>query len=332
MFRNDNNQFIEAGKEWNIHSFEQADPLMAFYFGHDLANKPGLEIAGESSLAGEKVLVLKGENVRAWISMDSGAVLGIEDDLQSIRVLDIQYDTPLPGQAFQVIPSGDLRPNLDDRPAPAGFDPAGLALQFNWISLDLYDLSKGNLIDIYQGPYYLGSLEIGSAGFYCDRATDGDHFAYLYQGTGLQPVIHWVDLKNINEIHEVSGYDNISTPIWSPDNTKLAFTANSKDSNPTTRKVYLLEIQTGTIRELGEGSHMPPAWTDDGKYVFSLDGYYSHLQVYSLDENGENYVKDFDGDNWQLSDNSFFISNQEIAQKLPRNSFDFLATCAEATP
>lgn len=115
---------------------------------------------------------------------------------------------------------------------------------------------------------------------------DGTRLACFTWGTGRDKAawrLRVVDIKNgstktLRELPQrVSGIPQIS---WSPDSRRIAFddapeppatSANSTDmSNPTvTSKIYVMDIDTGTVREIAEG--WLPSWSPSGEWIAFFD-------------------------------------------------------------
>mgnify|MGYP000854749983 CR=1 FL=1 len=79
---------------------------------------------------------------------------------------------------------------------------------------------------------------------------------------------------------------------------------------------------------MGQGSLVPPAWTDDGKYIFGLDPTYANLLMFDPNTGKQVDSWAFDPEQWQMVESSAFINNAEVNKELPRTGFDYLTTCA----
>ncbi|KPL72138.1 hypothetical protein [Bellilinea caldifistulae] len=168
--------------------------------------------------------------------------------------------------------------------------------------------SSGYWIDIYSPLGFLGMLDIGSAGFYCGRSADGNQFAYLYQPPGsIKTELRWVDLRQIDRIARISVIHNPSAPVWSPFQNTIAVTGFLKDEKE--RSTFVVEINSGELQRLDEGSFLPPAWSDDGKIIYSLDERYQHLLAFN--PAGELIGKwRFDPENWQATENGSALNRR----------------------
>ncbi len=335
VFRTDINQFSRVGADWVFHPLEQTNSFLSLFFPKELVYGNDFAIKGTTILAGEEVIALASEDTTLWATVHGGILLGVEtgifkdqtNPLRSMRVIDIEYDVPLPYQVNQPVPTGDDRPGLYDRPAPEDFDLGSASLQFDWVSDNVNNPLAGSSMDIYQGHNFIGSIRLGSAGFYCDRAPDGNHFAFLYSPNGMESQLKWVDLREISNIHSFSDLEGIGAPSWSPDSSKLLFSAEAEDLGGGERKLYLLDTVSDQIVELGGGSLVPPAWSDDGKYIYSLDSRYSELLVWDGVSLENVCTADFDRQNWTVAEKVCPVNNQDVANKLPRNSYVYQQKC-----
>ncbi len=89
---------------------------------------------------------------------------------------------------------------------------------------------------------------------------------------------------------------SLSSPCWSPDETKIVFTGLSEAGN---RDLYIIDIKTGKLTELTNDifDDKNPSWSNNGKYIafssdrntFGDDGYYN-LFLYDLNNNNIYYL------------------------------------------
>ncbi len=91
-----------------------------------------------------------------------------------------------------------------------------------------------------------------------------------------------------------------SSPSWSPDGTRIAFSTNRDWDNPHDYEIYVMDADGGNEQRLTENrdEDRHPSWSPDGKrIVFSAvrDGHFKN----NLNITSEIYVMDADGGNEQ---------------------------------
>ena len=330
------NQISDVNSGWQYHSLEKADPFLRLFFPATLLAGQNWQIGGISALAGRDAVVLSSTAGKVWVDEESGVPLGVElktpanaaATLQSMRVLEIAFDIPLPHQVNQPVPTGDDKPGLYDRPASVGLELAGKPLHFDWVPDDVTKPQAGSSIDIYDEHTFIGSVSLGFSGLYCDRSPDGNYLAYLYSSDSTKSALLWVDLRKIESVHSFEKLGGIGSPVWSPDATRLLFSAKADDIGPGERKLYMLTLGDGQVVEIGTGSLVTPAWTDDGSYVYSLNSRYTEINVYDAVSSEHICRAAFDSNLWVAESNSCGITKDDVATHLPRSSFDFLTTCS----
>lgn len=330
------NQISDVNSGWQYHSLETVDPFLRLFFPAPVVANQNWQIGGISSLAGREVVVLSSTAGKLWMDEESGVPLGAElktpanagTVLESMRVLEIAFDIPLPHQVNQPIPTGDDKPGLYDRPAKAGVDLVGIPLHFDWVSDDVSRPQAGSAIDIYDGFSFIGSIPLGYSGLYCDRSQDGNHLAWLYSADGAESAVHWVDLRKIESIHSFGELVGVGAPVWSPDATRLLFSANASEAKPGERKLILLTISNDHVAEIGSGSLVPPAWTRDGASIYSLNSTFSEINVYDSVSHEQRCTAAFDANLWVVEPNSCGITNDDVATTLPRSGFQYMTTCS----
>jgi dipeptidyl aminopeptidase/acylaminoacyl peptidase len=120
----------------------------------------------------------------------------------------------------------------------------------------------------------------GTIAFCADR--DGDEFHQLYL---LDPDGGWP--QQITDAPEVQHL--LSSDAWSPDGTKLAYSANAR--TPTDMEVWVRDVESGETRPLfGEGRYVTPGpWSPDGTQLLVLDFHHnSDMSIHVVDvESGE---------------------------------------------
>jgi DNA-binding beta-propeller fold protein YncE len=127
-----------------------------------------------------------------------------------------------------------------------------------------------------------GDRAILDRGYAPTWSPDGRSLAFVVSegGTGLgnqadlaSPPTYsiWVvdaDGTGARRVDEIASNDGPSSPAWSPDGTRLAFSAGSSASSDA---VYVLELGSGHIERIAAGTR--PAWSPDGtRMVVSTGG------------------------------------------------------------
>jgi WD40-like Beta Propeller Repeat len=103
----------------------------------------------------------------------------------------------------------------------------------------------------------------GISGLYPDVSGDGKWIAYISIDGG--PLwISSADRKDTRQL--VSSFEEIELPRWSPDGTKIAFTAKNP-GRPW--RIYVVSREGGTPREASssEDNQGAPTWSADGKWL-----------------------------------------------------------------
>jgi hypothetical protein len=329
--------WLNVKGQWTYHPFEKSDRFMSLFFPLNLPHDANWQIAGSSIVAGQETVVLEGDIFRLWVDVRTGVLLRLEVFSQkqqntpfvSIQVEAIQYDPRLPARTMQIVPHAGHEPSLAERPAAGIINLTKKPLNFHKITRDVNHPPAGLMVDIYQENIFLGTLDLGSAGFYCDRAADWNHFAFLYQPPGKSATeLRWLNLQTMETVNTVEEIQSPSTPIWSPTRLQLAVTGYRTGEDPGLWKTFLVNIPSEEIAELGPGSLVPPAWSNDGRYVFGLDPTYSNLLLFDADTQEQVSSWAFNSEYWQVDDPAAPIGNDEIRDKLPRNGFDYPMKCA----
>lgn len=329
--------WLNVKNQWTYHPFEKSDRFMSLFLPSSLPSNVDWQIIGSSTVAGREALVLQGDAFRLWVDVEKGVILRLEmyspehqnAPLVSIQVEAIEYDPALPARTLQIAPQDGHEPSMVERPAGKLIETAGRSLSFHYLSLNASNPSAGYVIDLYLEHVFLGTLDLGSAGFYCDRASDWDHFAFIYQSQGKTTTeLHWVDLRDIGNVNTIAIVQNPSAPSWSPNSIRLAVTGYRTDDVSPQLRTFVVSIPSGEVSDLGQGSLVPPAWTDDGKYIFGLDPTYVNLLMFDPNTGKQVNSWAFDPEQWQMVKSSTFINNAEVNEKLPRTGFDYLTKCA----
>jgi TolB protein len=110
--------------------------------------------------------------------------------------------------------------------------------------------------------------------------------AFTSRRGGRSDEIWVMDYDGFNQ-HPITSYRSISTtPRWSPDNTKLAFTSYAS-GNP---EIYLFSFET--YRRIPfpsyKGLNTTPAWSPDGKKIAFCSSMGGNPEIYVSDANGYN--------------------------------------------
>lgn len=120
----------------------------------------------------------------------------------------------------------------------------------------------------------------GTIAFCADRNGDEFHQLYLLDPDGGWP-------QQITDAPEVQHF--VKEDAWSPDGTKLAYSANARA--PTDMEIWIRDIESGESRPLfGEGCFMTAgAWSPDGTQLLAVDfRHNSDTTIHLLDvESGE---------------------------------------------
>lgn len=103
----------------------------------------------------------------------------------------------------------------------------------------------------------------GISGLYPDISRDSKWITYVSIDGGLL----WISSADRKETRRlVSSFEEVELPRWSPDGTKIAFTAKSP-GRPW--RIYVVSREGGTPREAssGEENQGAPTWSADGKWL-----------------------------------------------------------------
>lgn len=93
---------------------------------------------------------------------------------------------------------------------------------------------------------------------------------------------------NTNKITRItSGYSVNRHPVWSPDNSLIAFSSSEKSDqslritvlNPETHEYKMLETGSGLSQEILGYSQTHPVWSSDGVYIYYTQRYYTNNNV-----------------------------------------------------
>lgn len=84
----------------------------------------------------------------------------------------------------------------------------------------------------------------------------------------------------------------IYSPAWSPDGTRIAFTA--ADTKNKYRQLFIVDVASGVLQQLTieDTDHAPPTWSSDGQYIYSgvaSQGTF-YLWRYDLKGNGKQFL------------------------------------------
>lgn len=323
----------KIGGAWEVHPFERADPFFALFFHLEVISEGNWQVIGKSQVAGREADVLQSDRQRVWVDAQRGVVLRLEmlaaphsqQISRFIQVEEIRFDIPIPARSRQIVLQEGYSPGLDEHPAGKVDSLSGQPLEFHYLTRDVNNPASGYWIDIYSASGFLGTLDIGSAGFYCGRSADGNRFAYIYQPPGgVETELRWVDLRRMDLVNRLQTVQNPSAPVWSPVQNAIAITGFLKDQKE--RSTFVVDTHSGNIQKLGEGSLLPPAWSDEGNTIYSLDERYQNLLAFDLSGTLIGKWK-FNPENWQVLENNAPLNAEQVRQKFPREGVDYLTRC-----
>jgi TolB protein len=110
--------------------------------------------------------------------------------------------------------------------------------------------------------------------------------AYVRRGSRNNSEIWVMDYDGFNQ-HPITSYHSLSTtPRWSPDNTKLAFTSYAS-GNP---EIYLFSFETNRRISfpIYKGLNTTPAWSPDGSKIAFCSSMGGDPEIYISSTNGYN--------------------------------------------
>lgn len=95
-----------------------------------------------------------------------------------------------------------------------------------------------------------------------------------------------IDGKNIKNLSNHPSFDGY--PVWSPDESLIAFASNRDGAKPLEFNIYVLEPETGEVTRLTETladtEQVRPAWSADGKTIaFNRDYPDGRSEIHLLD-------------------------------------------------
>jgi len=170
------------------------------------------------------------------------------------------------------IETGTLRNLTDDNPnsgtAVPSPDGETVAYQFD-----------NRQVRVVELPYGAPVLEAQNGTRSPAWSPDGRRLAYVgpqdrFVSSVIDTIyVHPMDDSDLTR-YSVADLTEVDHPAWSPDGARIAFVgqalANRGVSVPVRqRSVHVLELETGTVRQLTEieGWAVAPVWSPDGRYV-----------------------------------------------------------------
>ncbi len=217
-------------------------------------------------LTSARRLTFKGEFVRGLRFEDDQHLLYYADDGRSdpqIRRMDLSN-----GNAVERIvrSAGESYPTVD----PDG----GLYFE----SFDAYRTNIYTYFDLFRfdpkGVWKRKRLTKGLRARYPDISADGRLVTYVRNDTGTQR-LYWSQLDDIHGTQELlvdsERFEQIYTPKFSPDGTKIAYSAWRKGGY---RDIHVVDLRTREVVEVTHDRALDtgPAWSPDGsRLYFSSD-------------------------------------------------------------
>jgi DNA-directed RNA polymerase specialized sigma24 family protein len=153
--------------------------------------------------------------------------------------------------------------------APNGFNPAQAQLFFRFP--ETYDTGVPSaIVDVLAGGYTLGKAQFGNPWtMICARSPDGGKIGYVSQPSDPQSgdaSLHWLELQNVDLVHQVSGDLTVDNFAFSYDGQKLAFFG--RQAGQTRGAVYIYDLHNGVLQQLLERNSADSlVWSPDGQYL-----------------------------------------------------------------
>lgn len=224
------------------HPFWSPDDEHLYFFADDGQSNPGIRRIRST-----------GGRIREGVGVGrQGMTLGIE------RVVELQDA----GSGSFVGVSSDMV-----------FEVGGVHdLRYSWNDLFLWRPPAAGAVDARQNPADLEQLTFGARARDPHVSPDGRTVVFS-RNDAAQARLAFLDLhtREVTEVAPVERLQIVTTPRWSADGTKVAYSAWREGGM---RDIYIYERATGrTIRATADRFlDSEPSWTPDGKYVlFSSD-------------------------------------------------------------
>jgi dipeptidyl aminopeptidase/acylaminoacyl peptidase len=116
----------------------------------------------------------------------------------------------------------------------------------------------------------LGKAQFGNPWtMICARSPDGGKIGYVSQPSDPQSgdaSLHWLELQNVDLVHQVSGDLTVDNFAFSYDGQKLAFFG--RQAGQTRGAVYIYDLHNGVLQQLLERNSADSlVWSPDGQYL-----------------------------------------------------------------
>ncbi|HEX3050812.1 MAG TPA: hypothetical protein VHP83_09180 [Aggregatilineaceae bacterium] len=125
---------------------------------------------------------------------------------------------------------------------------------------------------------------------------DGTRIAYFADQSYFIPDAYWICVRDLTEADPLcwpsgahgSSVQAVGAPVWSPDGTRLLFTARGRNS----LDIFLLDLTAGSVRNLTrnrayDGS---PGWSPDGRWITFISRQTGSSDLFRMDADGTDMV------------------------------------------
>jgi len=183
-----------------------------------------------------------------------------------------------------------------------------------------------------------------------DFNTNGTKITYssdkgeIFDGIIRPEHIAIYDINTQKTTMVTSGYSVNKYPVWSPDNSLIAFSSSEKSDqslriailNPETHTQKILQTGSALNQDILYWGQEHPAWSADGKYIYYTHRYYTnnninpgYFDIYRIKSNGGTPEPVFDSDGIECApaispDNSKLAFLTDLNGKLQVWVYDFI--------